>query len=113
MYSDICGLMSTQSIRGANYFILMKDDYSDHTVVYFLKHKNEIIESFKIFAQLCENKFGQRVKVLAVYSRNEYLNLSFSNFLRKKSIQLETMAPYTPQQNGGHGRDMRTSIENA
>lgn len=113
IYSDICGPMSVQSVGGANYFILMKDDFSGFRTVNFLKHKSDALEAFQNFVQMCENKFGHQVKALRVDNGTEYINLCFNDFLHKKGIQLETTAPYTPQQNGRSERDMRTIVESA
>lgn len=113
IHSDICGPMSTESVGGANYFILLKDDYSGFRKVYFLKHKHDALEAFQNFVQLCENKFSHKVKALRVDNGTEYINLHFGDFLNKKGIQLETAAPYTPQQNGRSERDMRTIVESA
>ncbi|GBM93466.1 Retrovirus-related Pol polyprotein from transposon TNT 1-94 [Araneus ventricosus] len=52
-------------------------------------------------------------KHLRVDNGTEYISLHFNDFLNKKGIQLETTAPYTPQQNGRSERDMRTIVESA
>ncbi|GBL79926.1 Retrovirus-related Pol polyprotein from transposon TNT 1-94 [Araneus ventricosus] len=110
IYSGICGPTSVQSVGGASYVILLKDDYSGFRTVNFLKHKNDALEAFQKFAQLCENKFSHKIKALRVDNGTEYINLHFSDFLNKKDIQLETTAPYTPQQNERSERGMRTTV---
>lgn len=66
--------MTTQSVVGSNYFILMKDDCVYK--VYFLKHKSYALECLK--KCLCENVFGHSVKAPIVYNGTEYINLNFT-----------------------------------
>lgn len=41
IHADLCGPMETNSLGGAKYFLLFKDDYSGYRKVYFLKTKEE------------------------------------------------------------------------
>lgn len=111
IHSDLCGPMSTPSVKGANYFVLFKDDASGYRVVFFLKHKSDAFDSFKQFVNIVKNKFSTSPKVLHVDNGKEYINNEFKEYLSKMGIQLETTAPYTPEQNGRAERDMRTIVE--
>uniref|UniRef100_A0A1Y1NHZ0 Retrovirus-related Pol polyprotein from transposon TNT 1-94 n=1 Tax=Photinus pyralis TaxID=7054 RepID=A0A1Y1NHZ0_PHOPY len=110
IHSDVCDPMSEQSIGGANYFVLFKDDATSYRVV---KHKSDVLESFKAYVNMCNNKFGHRVKVLHVDNGTEYVNHCFKDFLMKMGIEMERTAPYNPEQNGKAERDMRTIVESA
>jgi len=46
-HSDVCGPMSVESIGGARYFAIFKDDASSFRKVYFIKHKSDVFECFK------------------------------------------------------------------
>lgn len=46
-HADLCGKMSQSSIGGANYFLLLKDDFSKYCFVYFVKEKSHVLEAFK------------------------------------------------------------------
>lgn len=105
--------MSVPSVQGARYFVLFKDDFSGYRVVFFIKHKNEILECFKEFCRLSKNKFGNSVKILHVDNGGEYCNEDFRAYLSQCGIELETTAPSTPEQNGRAERDMRTIVESA
>uniref|UniRef100_A0A1Y1MYL6 Retrovirus-related Pol polyprotein from transposon TNT 1-94 n=1 Tax=Photinus pyralis TaxID=7054 RepID=A0A1Y1MYL6_PHOPY len=113
IHSDVCGPMSTPSISGANYFALFKDDATSYRSVYVMKHKVDILEHFKVFANLCKNKFGHSIKALHVDNGSEYINSNFKDFLQKNGIEIERTAPYNPQQNGKAEREMRTIVESA
>lgn len=64
VHSDVCGPFSTPSVNGARYFVLFKDDYSSFKTVYFLRHKSDVLDRFKVFNELVKNKFGHYVKIL-------------------------------------------------
>ena len=113
IHSDLCGPMSVPSVQGARYFVLFKDDLSGYRAVFFIKHKDETLECFKEFCRLSKNKLGNSVKILHVDNGREYCNNQFKVFLSQKGIELETTAPYTPEQNGRAERDMRTIVESA
>lgn len=48
-HADLCGKMSTASLGGANYFLLLKDDFSRYYFIYFLKSKTNVLENLKQF----------------------------------------------------------------
>lgn len=60
IHVDLCEI-NVNSLRGAKYFLLFKDDYTHYRTVYFLKNKNEKLD---IYMKLVENQFGREVKRL-------------------------------------------------
>lgn len=49
------------SIGGSRYYLLFIDEASNYRIVYFLKHKSDVVEKFKDFGKLT-NKFGYKIK---------------------------------------------------
>nr|GEU93492.1 hypothetical protein [Tanacetum cinerariifolium] len=49
IHIDVCGPLRHVSRQGATYFITFTDDYSRYGYVYLLKHKHEVVETFKVF----------------------------------------------------------------
>ena len=49
VFVDLSGPKRTISLSGARYVMLVKDDYSRHTWVYFLKHKSDQGNAFRKF----------------------------------------------------------------
>ena len=47
VHTDVWGLAKVASKGGSRYFVSFVDDYSRYAWVYFLKHKNEVFETFK------------------------------------------------------------------
>jgi len=113
IYSDVCGPMSVPSVQGARYFVTFKDENTGYRVAYFIKHKSDVLDCFKVYNSKIKNKFGHFVKVLHVDNGTEYANYDFKQYLEENGIEVEFTAPYTPQQNGRAERDNRTIVESA
>lgn len=113
IHTDVCGPMSVESLGGARFFLTFKDDATGFRHVYFIKHKSDVYEKFREYAQLVENKFGRSIKVLRSDNGLEFCNEKMKSYLTVKGIQKENTAPYTPEQNGRVERDNRTIVESA
>ncbi|KMQ87247.1 retrovirus-related pol polyprotein from transposon tnt 1-94 [Lasius niger] len=113
IHSDICGPMSVESLGGARFYALFKDDASGFRAVYFLRHKSDLFEKFKEFAILVANKFGRSMKLLRADNGGKYCSTEMKRYLASHGIQLKSSAPYTPEQNGTAERDNRTIVEAA
>lgn len=81
--------------------------------VYFLKYKSDVLECFKEYKRMIENKFGRPMKVLRSDNDREYYNSDMKQYLASRGIRMENTAPYTPEQNGRSERDNRTIVESA
>ena len=73
IHADLCGPMSRESFGGSYYFLLLTDDFSRVSWVYFLKSKSETFENFRKFKALVEKQNGTSIKVL----RTERWRISF------------------------------------
>lgn len=47
IHSDVMGPMSTESLGGARFCVVFKDDNSAFRCVYFMRHKSDVFEYFK------------------------------------------------------------------
>jgi len=113
IHSDVCGPMSTGSIKGAKFFLTFTDDASGYRQVYFLRHKSDTFEYFKRFECLVSNQLGRKIKVLRTDNGTEYCSREMKTFMANKGIRHETTAPGTPEQNGKAERENRTIVESA
>lgn len=57
------------------------------------------------------NKFGRNIKVLRADNGREYSNSAMNSYLNSRSIVLENIAPYIPEQNGKAECENRTIVE--
>ncbi|KAJ9548226.1 hypothetical protein OSB04_020769 [Centaurea solstitialis] len=99
LHMDLFGPTNVMSIGKKSYCLVIVDDYSRFTWVYFLRTKDETSGLIKPFVTRVENKTNLRVKVI----RSDM----------ELSIERQYSAPRTPQQNGVAERRNRTLIEAA
>ena len=105
--------MKIVSLDGSKYFLLITDDYSRMSWVYFLKAKSEAFESFKIFKAMVEKQSGLYVRALRTDRGGEFLSNEFITFCEEQGIRRELIAPYTPKKNGVAERKNRIVVEMA
>jgi len=103
--------MPLSSLGGSNFYVNFKDDSTGYRVIYFIKHKSDVLDKLKQFVNLVETRHQRRVKTLHVDNGREYCNEATVKYLCSKGIMLETTAPYTPEQNGRAERDNRYIVE--
>ena len=59
---DLFGPVAYLSIGGSKYGLVVVDDYSRFTWVFFLQDKSETQETLKGFLRRAQNEFGLRIK---------------------------------------------------
>ena len=64
VHSDVCGPLQAESIGGSRYFVTFIDDYSRCVSVYFIKHKTEVFEKFKLFEAMVTKECGEPIMKL-------------------------------------------------
>lgn len=113
IHVDVCGYMQVNSIGGARYFLLLKDDYSHMRFVYFIKKKSEVTSKMKSFVEMVCNQTEHSIKAFRSDGGTEFVNAELSSYLDSKGIKHETTVAYTPEQNGSIERENRTIVEAA
>ncbi|GJV94409.1 retrotransposon protein, putative, ty1-copia subclass [Tanacetum coccineum] len=111
IHTDVCGPFKIMSRQGANYFVTFTDDFSRYGYVYFLKHKHEVFETFKVFQKEVENQLGKTKKSLRSDCGGEYMSQEFLDHLKDHGINDHRTPPYTPQHNGVSERRNRTLLD--
>lgn len=111
VHTDLCGPMEKLSIGGSKYFMLLIDDYSQMTHIYFLKSKSEALHYFQQYKAEVENQLNHKVKSLRSDNGTEFCNKLFQEYLQQEGIIHQKSNPYTPEQNGSAERKNRTVIE--
>ena len=113
IHSDVCGPMNTDSLGKTRYFVTFIDDFSRYVSIYYIKHKDEVLERFKEFVNVMSNLTGRRVKILRTDNGGEYCSKIFSEYLKEQGIFHQTTVPDNPAQNGVAERMNRTIVESA
>ncbi|KAJ9548880.1 hypothetical protein OSB04_021423 [Centaurea solstitialis] len=96
-----------------SYCLVIIDDYSRFTWVFFLRTKDETSGLIKPFVKRVENQVNLRVIVIRSDNGTEFKNADLNSFCEEKGIERQFSAPRTPQQNGVAERRNRTLIEAA
>ncbi|UYV73291.1 hypothetical protein LAZ67_10002537 [Cordylochernes scorpioides] len=113
VHSDLCGPFPVESFAGSRYFLTFTDDFSRRVTVYFLKHKDQVIEYFDIFRARAERETGHKIKRLQTDNGLEYCNKNFKQKLESLGIKHELTNSYSPQQNGVSERLNRLLLDMA
>nr|GEV94679.1 ribonuclease H-like domain-containing protein [Tanacetum cinerariifolium] len=96
-----------------SYCLVITDDYSRFTWVFFLATKDETSPILKTFITGLENQLSLMVKVIRSDNGTKFKNHDLNQFCGLTKIKREFSVPRTPQQNGIAERKNRTLIEDA
>jgi transposase InsO family protein len=98
--TDLVGPTTTKDLKGEKYFMLLVDDYTRMTAVFFLKNKSEASENFKIYKEMVENEMDSRIKFLRSDNGGEFSSKEFMDYYSSHGIKRQFSVAKTPQQNG-------------
>jgi transposase InsO family protein len=90
LHMDLFGLVAYISMGGSKYCLVIVDDYSRFTWVFFFQEKSQTQETLKKFL---------RIKKTRSDNGTEFKNSQIEGFLKEEGIKHEFSSPYTPQQN--------------
>jgi transposase InsO family protein len=99
LHMDLFGPVAYLSIGGSKYGLVIVDDFSRFTWVFFLRR--------------AQNEFEFKMKKIRSDNGSEFKNLQVEEYLEEEDIKHEFSAHYTPQQNGVVERKNRTLIDMA
>jgi transposase InsO family protein len=113
LHMDLFGLIAYISIGGSKYCLVIVDDYSRFTWMFFLQEKSQTQETLKGFLRRVQNEFGLRIKKIRSDNGTKFESSQIEGFLEDEGINHEFSSPYTPQQNGVVERKNRTLLDMA
>ncbi|GJX69392.1 putative ribonuclease H-like domain-containing protein [Tanacetum coccineum] len=113
LHMDLFGPTSVRSINHKTYCLVVTDDFSRFSWVFFLASKDETSGILKRFIIEIENQLNHKVKVIRCDNGTEFKNREMNEFCGLKGIKREFSVARTPQQNGVAERKNRTLIEAA
>ncbi|GJY41596.1 putative ribonuclease H-like domain-containing protein [Tanacetum coccineum] len=111
LHMDLFGPTFVSSLMNKKYCLVVTDDYSRFTWVFFLASKDETSDILKSFITQIENLVDKKVKIIRCDNGTEFKNRVMSEFCEKKGIKREFSVARTPQQNGVAKRRNRTLIQ--
>ncbi|GJW16410.1 putative ribonuclease H-like domain-containing protein [Tanacetum coccineum] len=113
LHMDLFGLSFVKSLMKKMYCLVVTDDFSRFSWVFFLATKDKTSEILKTFITCIENLIDLRVRVIRCDNETEFKNRVMNQFCEIKGIKREFSIARTPQQNGVAERKNRTLIEAA
>ena len=109
LHMDLFGPIAYISIGCNKYGLIIVDDFSRFTWVFFLQNKSEAQGTVKKFIRRAQNEYDLKIKHVRSYNGSEFWNTNVEEFLDEGGIKYELSAPYT-QQNGIVERKNKTLI---
>ncbi|GJZ92819.1 putative ribonuclease H-like domain-containing protein [Tanacetum coccineum] len=113
LHMDLFGPTSVRSLNHKTYCLVITDDFSRFSWVFFLRTKDETSGILKDFIRQIENQLNQKVKTIRCDNGTEFKNKDVIEFCGSKGIKREYSNARTPQQNGVAERKNMTLIEAA
>ncbi|GJU45545.1 putative ribonuclease H-like domain-containing protein [Tanacetum coccineum] len=111
LHMDLFGPTNVKSLMKKSYCLVVTDDFSRFSWVFFLATKDETSGILKTFITEIENQLEHKVKVIRSDNGIEFKNSVMNQFCEIKGIKREFSVARTPQQNGVAERRNRTLIE--
>nr|GEY47492.1 hypothetical protein [Tanacetum cinerariifolium] len=111
LHMDLFGPTSVRSINHKTYFLVITDDFSRFSWVFFLRTKDETSGILRDFIRQTKNQLNQNVKTIRCDNGTEFKNRDIIEFCGSKEIKREYSNARTPQQNRVAERKNRTLIE--
>ncbi|GJS73487.1 putative ribonuclease H-like domain-containing protein [Tanacetum coccineum] len=100
LHMDLFGLIFLKSLMKKMYCLVVTDDFSRFSWVFFLATKDETSEILKTFITSIENLIDLKVKVIRCDNGTEFKNRVMNQFCEMKGIKREFSVARAPQQNG-------------
>ncbi|KAK1618388.1 hypothetical protein QYE76_023905 [Lolium multiflorum] len=113
LHVDLFGPTTHASLGAKKYCLVIVDEYSRYTWVYFLKKKDETQQIFIDFATEVQRQHNLLIMEIRSDNGSEFKNYTLNDFLSDEGIRHQYSAAYTPQQNGVAERKNRTLMDMA
>ncbi|GKD86799.1 retrovirus-related pol polyprotein from transposon TNT 1-94 [Tanacetum coccineum] len=110
---DLCGPMRVASINGKKYILVIVDDFSRYTWVYYLRSKDETPKIIKKFITQAQLNYKAKVCKIRTDNGTECKNATLKAHYEKLGIMQQFSIARTPQQNEVVERRNRTLVEAA
>jgi hypothetical protein len=89
-HMDLFGLVAYLSIGGSKYGLVIVDDFSRFTWVFFLQDKSETQGTLKRFLRRAQNEFELKVKKISSDNGSDSRIFKLKSFLRRKASSMSS-----------------------
>nr|AAR89047.1 putative integrase [Oryza sativa Japonica Group] len=111
LHMDTVGPARVQSVGGKWYVLVIIDDFSRYSWVFFMATKDEAFQHFRGLFLRLELEFPGSLKRIRSDNGSEYKNASFEQFCNERGLEHEFSSPRVPQQNGVVERKNHVLVE--
>nr|AAT76321.1 putative integrase [Oryza sativa Japonica Group]ABF97341.1 retrotransposon protein, putative, unclassified [Oryza sativa Japonica Group] len=113
LHIDTVGPARVQSIGGKWYVLVIVDNFSRYSWVFFMATKDEAFQHFRGLFLRLDLEFPGSLKRIRSDNGGELKIASFEQFCNKRGLEHEFSSPRVPQQNGVVERKIRVLVEMA
>nr|GEX11000.1 hypothetical protein [Tanacetum cinerariifolium] len=113
LHMDLFGLTFVKSLMKKMYCLVVTDDYSRFTWVFFLATKDENSGILKLFITGIENLVDHKLQVIRCDNRTKFKNKETNQFCKMNGMLRQSSVATTPQLNEVAERKNRTLTETA
>jgi transposase InsO family protein len=99
LHMDTISPSQVHSMGGKCYVLVIVDDYSSYSWVFFLESKDEVFEHFWSVALRLSNEHPNNLKVICSGNGTELKNASFDQFCLEHGDDQQFSTPHVPQHN--------------
>jgi hypothetical protein len=110
---DIVGPSQVRSMGSKWYVLVIVDDYSCYSWVFFLENKDKVFEHFQSLPLRLNNEHPNCLKANRSGNETEFRNASFDQFCLEHVVDQQFSTPRVPQQNGVMEQKNHTLVEMA
>ncbi|CAI7737377.1 unnamed protein product [Closterium sp. NIES-54] len=100
VHMDLWGPYPIRSRQGHRYMLVLVDDHSRYSTVFFLPTKDQVPAVVINWAEQCRNHFKRPIGRLHSDGGGEFINNTLATFYKLHGIQQTSSLPHSPQQNG-------------
>ncbi len=113
LHMDTVGPARVQSVGGKLYVLVIVDDFSRYSWVFFMATKDETFQYFHDLYLRLDLEFLGSLKRIRSDNGGGFKNASFEQFCNEKGLEHDFSSPRVPQQNGVVERNNRSLVEMA
>ncbi|WVZ58298.1 hypothetical protein U9M48_008581 [Paspalum notatum var. saurae] len=113
LHMDIVGPARVVAVSGKWYVLVVVDDFSRFSWVFFMEFKDEAFGFVRDLVLRLRNESQKAMRAIRSDNGREFRNSWFENFCPDLGLEHQFSSPYTPPQNGVMERKNRTLVEMA
>ncbi|WVZ53355.1 hypothetical protein U9M48_004314 [Paspalum notatum var. saurae] len=113
LHMDTVGPARVASVSGKWYVLVVVDDFSWFSWVFFVESKDKAFGFFRDLVLRLRNESHKAMRAIRSVNGGEFRNSRFEYFCHDLGLEHQFSSPYTPPQNGVVERKNRTLVEMA